>query len=64
MATQHFTEDSRLLALMPPAHASIEIFEASSCSDPNAILLAHMLTSLLSLIEQFEHEHRLCGGFK
>jgi len=56
MATQHFTEDSRLLALMPAAHASVEIFEASGSTDPNAILLAHMLTGLLDLIAQIEHE--------
>lgn len=61
MAVQHFTEDSRLLALMPPSHASVELFEASSCSDPYAILLAHMLSNLLQLIEQLEHENRLDG---
>jgi len=64
MASHHFTEDSRLLALMPSAHASVEVFEASGSTDPNAILLAHMLTCLLDLIAQFEHEHLVSGGAK
>jgi len=59
MATQHFTEDSRILALLPPAHASVELFDSSSCSDPYAILLAHMLATLLDVIEQLEHENRI-----
>lgn len=59
MAIQHFTEDSRILALMPPAHASVELFDSSSSSDPHAILLAHMLANLLDVIQQIEHENRI-----
>jgi len=61
MATQYFTEHSRLLALMPPAHASVELFEASGSHDQYAILLAHMLSNLLQLIDQLDHENRLDG---
>jgi len=51
MAVQHFTEEPRYLALMPAAHASLELFNRSNSSDPYALVLAYVLEQLLEILE-------------
>lgn len=52
MATQHFTEEPRYLALMPAVHASLELFNRSNSSDPSAVVLAYVLEQLVAVLDE------------